>query len=498
MKFSEYVRYDGLGLAQLVKSKQVTAQELLETAHARAEQVNPKLNAIVIPMYEHARNKIKQQNLPQGAFTGLPFLLKDLHQEYAGVATSFGSNALKRAHYISNQSSEIVKRWENAGVVAMGLTNAPEFGIKGITEPKAWGSCHNPWNLKYNSGGSSGGSASAVAAGIVPIAGASDGGGSIRIPASYCGLFGLKPSRGRTPWGPHFSELMHGAAMQHVLTKSVRDSAAMLDVTQGPNHQSPFHIAPPSESYLNLIAKPPKPLRIAFCTESPVGTKVSKDAVLAIQHTAKLLESLGHHVTESKPAIDGMQLAKDFTLTWFSQCAYAVQQLKLQHGAKNSDFELDTLAIAAFGAQTSALDYIRNLENWGVYITQMNRFFEQYDLYLIPSTASVAPKNGEVKTPAWQIPILKTLLKIDKAHILAKGKLIDQLVKNNLQWVPFTQLANITGLPAMSVPLYWNKNNLPLGSQFVAPFGQEDVLLQLAAQLEHAQPWHSCYQSIIV
>ena len=190
MKFSEYVQYDGLGLAQLVKSKQVTAQELLETAHARAEQVNPKLNAIVIPMYEHARNKIKQQNLPQGAFTGLPFLLKDLHQEYAGVATSFGSNALKRAHYISNQSSEIVKRWENAGVVAMGLTNAPEFGIKGITEPKAWGSCHNPWNLKYNSGGSSGGSASAVGAGIVTIASASDGGGAIRMPATKCGLFG--------------------------------------------------------------------------------------------------------------------------------------------------------------------------------------------------------------------------------------------------------------------------------------------------------------------
>lgn len=497
MKFSEYVKYDGLGLAQLIQTKQVSAQELFDIAHTRAQQVNPQLNAIVIPMYEQAQKK-SQQYAPQGVFSGVPFLLKDLHQEYAGVATSFGSNALKKAKYVSKQSSEIVTRWENAGVIAMGLTNSPEFGIKGITEPKAWGSCHNPWNLKHNSGGSSGGSASAVAAGIVPIAGASDGGGSIRIPASYCGLFGLKPSRGRTPWGPHFSELMHGAAMQHVLTKSVRDSAAMLDATQGPSQQSPFHIAPPTEAYSTIIHKASKPLRIAFCTESPIGTKVSKDAVLAIQKTAKLLESLGHHLVEARPAIDGMQLAKDFTMTWFSQCTYAVQQLKSQFGAKDRDFELDTLAIAAFGAQTSAIEYIRNLENWGIYITQMNQFFEQYDLYLLPSTASVAPKNGEVKTPAWQIPILKTLLKIDKTHILAKGKLIDQLVKNNLQWVPFTQLANITGLPAMSVPLYWNKDNLPLGSQFIAPFGREDVLLQLAAQLEDAQPWHQNYQNIVV
>lgn len=496
MKFSEYIQYDGIGLAQLVQNKEVQAHELLEIAIQRAEQVNPKINAIVIPIYEQALKNT--QNYATGPFSGVPFLLKDLHQEYAGVATSSGSKAFKNAKYIAKENSEIVNRWVKSGVVTFGLTNSPEFGIKGITEPEAWGSCKNPWNLKHNSGGSSGGSASGVAAGIVPIAGASDGGGSIRIPASYCGLFGLKPSRGRTPWGPEISEAMHGAAMQHVLCKSVRDSAAMLDATQGSDRTALFNIQSPTERYLDIIEKAPKRLRIGFSTVSPIGTKVSKDAVQAIQKTAKLLESLGHIVEEATPQIDGMALAKDFITTWFSQCAYTVNQVKQRFGATDQDFELDTLAIAAFGAKASAVDYINNLNNWGVYVAKMNHFFERYDLFLIPSTASVAPKNGEVKTPSWQVPILKALLKVDQAHLLAKGKLVEQMIKNNLQWVPFTQLANITGLPAMSVPLYWNKDNLPLGSQFIAPFGREDVLLQLAAQLEQAQPWAAKYKGITI
>lgn len=494
MKYSEYIQYDGIGLAQLVQSKQIQAHELLEIAIQRAEQVNPKINAIVIPMYEQAIKNANNHHA--GQFSGVPFLLKDLHQEFAGVATSYGSKSFKNAQYIAQENAEIVTRWIKSGVVTFGLTNSPEFGIKGITEPEAWGSCKNPWNLKYNSGGSSGGAASSIAAGIVPIAGASDGGGSIRIPASYCGLFGLKPSRGRTPWGPQISEAMHGAAMQHVLCKSVRDSAAMLDATQGSDHNALFNIQNPTESYLEIIQKSPKKLRIGFSFASPIGTHVSQDAVNAIQNTVNLLQSLGHIVEEASPQIDGMALAKDFITTWFSQCAYTVKQVKQQFGAKDQDFELDTLAIAAFGAKASALDYINNLNNWGVYVTKMNHFFSQYDLFLIPSTASVAPKNGEVKTPAWQIPILKALLKVDQAHLLAKGKLVEQLIKNNLQWVPFTQLANITGLPAMSVPLYWNKDHLPLGSQFIAPFGQEDTLLQLAAQLEQAQPWATRYPSI--
>lgn len=494
MKFSEYVQYDGLGLAQLVKTKQVQASELLDIALQRTQQVNPKLNAVIIPMYEQAKQRASQQR--SGTFAGVPFLVKDLFQEYQGIPTSYGSHALKNRNYIPDFNAEIVNRWENTGIVTFGRTNTPEFGIKGITEPDTWGACHNPWNLKHNSGGSSGGSASAVAAGLVPIAGAGDGGGSIRIPASYCGLFGLKPSRGRTPWGPQFSEAMHGAAMQHVLSKTVRDSAAMLDAEQGPEQTSLFRIEAPAQKYSDIIQQAPKKLRIAFNTRSPIGTKVSQDAIQAVQQTAKLLESLGHMVVEDQPKIDGLALAKDFVTTWFSQFSYMQAQIKQQYGATDQDFELDSIALAAFGAKTTATEYIHTLDNWGLYSTQMNIFFEQYDLYLTPSTASVAPKNGEVATPTWQKPILKGLLKLGKAHYLAQGKLVEKMVQDNLSWVPFTQLANVTGLPAMSVPLYWNKQGLPLGSQFIAPFGREDRLLQLAAQLEQAQPWMPQYQHI--
>ncbi|QBQ16378.1 amidase [Acinetobacter haemolyticus] len=494
MKFSEYVQYDGLGLAQLVKNKEIQAVELLELALERSAQVNPKLNAIIIPMHEQAKQRTKQ-NL-SGPFAGVPFLVKDLFQEYQGVPTSYGSHSLKRINYTPDFNAEIVNRWEKAGIISFGRTNTPEFGIKGITEPDAWGACHNPWNLKHNSGGSSGGSASAVAGGIVPIAGAGDGGGSIRIPASYCGLFGLKPSRGRTPWGPQYSEAMHGAAMQHVLCKTVRDSAAMLDAVQGPEQSSLFTIQAPDQKYLDIIQQSPKKLKIAFNTQSPIGTKVSKDAIQAIQQTAKLLESLGHVVVEDRPKIDGLALAKDFITTWFSQFSYMQAQIKQMTGSTDQDFELDSIALAAFGAKTTATEYIHNLNNWGLYSTQMNIFFEQYDLYLTPTTASVAPKNGEIATPAWQKPILKGLLKLGKAHYLAQGKLVEKMVQDNLSWVPFTQLANVTGLPAMSVPLYWNKHDLPLGSQFIAPFGREDRLLQLAAQLEQAQPWMPQYKKI--
>lgn len=494
MKFSEYVQYDGLGLAELVKNKEVQPSELLEIALKRSNQVNPKLNAIIIPMYEQAKQRA-QQNL-SGAFAGVPFLVKDLFQEYQGVPTSYGSQALKKINYTPDFNAEIVNRWEQTGIVTFGRTNTPEFGIKGITEPDAWGACHNPWNLKHNSGGSSGGSASAVAGGLVPIAGAGDGGGSIRIPASYCGLFGLKPSRGRTPWGPQFSEAMHGAAMQHVLSKTVRDSAAMLDAVQGPEQTSLFRIEAPKQNYLDIIQQNPKKLRIAFNTQSPIGSKISKDAIQAVQQTAKLLESLGHIVVEDRPKIDGLELAKDFVTTWFSQFAYMQAQIKQMAGATDRDFELDSIALAAFGAKTTATEYIHTLNNWGLYSTQMNIFFEKYDLYLTPTTASVAPKNGEVATPAWQKPILKGLLKVGKAHYLAQGKLVEKMVQDNLSWVPFTQLANVTGLPAMSVPMYRNKHGMPLGSQFIAPFGCEDRLLQLASQLEQAQPWLPQYKHI--
>lgn len=494
MNLQEYLQYDGLGLAELVKQKHIQPSELLSLAMQRSQQVNPLLNAIVIPMQEHAKKRVNSHLT--GAFAGVPFLVKDLFQEYAGIPTYSGCKAFKDHNYTPNFNAEIVNRWESTGIVTFGRTNTPEFGIKGVTEPEIWGSCKNPWHLKHNSGGSSGGSAAAVAAGIVPLAGAGDGGGSIRIPASYCGIFGLKPSRGRTPWGPSFSEAMHGAAVQHVLSKSVRDSAAMLDATHGFEKSALFKIPDPEIPYLQGLKNTPQRLKIAFNTRSPIGTPVSKDAVAAIRHTAQLLSSLGHHVVEDHPNIDGMALAKDFITTWFSQFTLMLAQVKQQFSATDRSFELESLAIAAFGAKTTATEYIHNLNNWGNYVRQMNLFFTKYDLYLTPATASVAPKNHQVVTPAWQRPVLKALLHMGQAHHLARGRLVEQIIHENLKWVPFTQLANITGLPAMSVPLYWNKDQLPLGSQFIAPFAKEDLLLQLAYQLEQAQPWQAKYNEI--
>jgi amidase len=497
LSIKEYLQYDGLGLAELVKSNQVSASELLEVAIQRCEQVNPKLNAVTIQWFDQARETAKQT--ANGSFAGVPFLLKDLFQEYAGTPVSYGSNALKHIKHTADFNAEIVNRWQATGLTIFGRTNAPEFGIKGITEPDAWGACHNPWHLKYNTGGSSGGAGAAVAAGIVPIAGAGDGGGSIRIPASYCGLFGLKPSRGRTPWGPAFAEAMHGAAVQHVLTRSVRDSAAMLDATHGAELSSLFTIQSPSNSYLAALKQPAKRLKIAFNTQSPIGTEVSKDAIQAVQHTVKLLQSLGHDVIEDRPHIDGLALASDFVMIWFAQCALTLQDISQQFKVPHSNFEMDTRAAAAFGRKTTATEYLSCLGRWSDYTRQLNQFFQTYDVYLTPATASVAPKNGEVKTPLIQQLLLKGLLKAGQAHQLLKSSfLIEQIVQSNLKWVPFTQLANITGVPAMSVPLYWNKQGLPLGSQFIAPFGNEHVLLALASQLEQAQPWKPKYQSIKV
>lgn len=502
LSVKDYLQYDGLGLAELVKSGAATADELLRLAIQRCEQVNPTLNAVIIPMYEQATQHLAQQaNRPKSLvpqpFDGVPFLLKDLFQEYSGVATSYGSSYFKDQNYIADFNAEIVDRWLAAGLTIFGRTNTPELGIKGITEPAAWGACRNPWDIKHNSGGSSGGAAAAVAAGIVPVAAAGDGGGSIRIPASYCGLFGLKPSRGRTPWGPQVSEAMHGAAIQHVLSRSVRDSAAMLDATHGSELSSLFDIPSPPSTYLQSLQQPPKRLRIAVNTQSPIGTKVSKDATAAILHTVKLLKSLGHEVIEAAPQIDGMALANDFIVMWFAQCALTLDEIRTRLPSRKHTFELDTLAAAAFGASTKATEYLRCLNRWGDYTRQLNEFFQRYDLYLTPATASVAPKNGEVVTPKWQQVLLRTALKTGQAHHLVSGSLMmRQIIQSNLKWVPFTQLANITGVPAMSVPLYWNKHGLPLGSQFVAPFGQEHVLLALAAQLEQAQPWQDKYRLI--
>ncbi|MGH8462489.1 MAG: amidase [Stenotrophobium sp.] len=487
MSVDEYQKHDGLALAELVRRKEVTASELLEAAIARSEQVNPKLNAVVIPMHELARTRARD-NL-SGPFAGVPFLIKDLHQEYAGVPTSCGCKGLKQANYKPDVHAEIVARWLRAGTVIFGRTNTPEFGAKGITEPEAWGPTRNPWNADHIPGGSSGGSAAAVAAGIVPMAGASDGGGSIRIPAGYCGLFGLKPGRGRTPWGPQMSEAMHGAAMNHVLTRSVRDSAAMLDATHGADASALCHLAPPERPYLEEAGRTPGKLKIAFSTRSPIGSQVHPEAVKAVTDAAKLLEALGHHVEEAEPQIDGLQLAKDFIMMWFGQCAATVREVKHRTGCGNEGFELDTLAMAAFGEASRAHEYVQGYWRWSDYTRQLGEFHQKYDLYMTPTLAYPAPLIGEIATPHWQHVAMKILMGLGLTRVILKSGMIEQMVQENLRRVPFTQVGNLTGVPAMSVPLHWTPDNLPMGMHFLAPHGGEGLLFRLAGQLEQARPW---------
>lgn len=487
MKFEEYRQQDGLGLAQLIAAKEVSASELLEVAIARADEVNPKLNAVIVPMYEIARARAKESL--SGPFAGVPFLTKDLFQEYAGVLNSNGNKALKKANHKPTQHATLTERWLQAGTVIFGRTNTPEFGAKGITEPDAWGPTRNPWNTEHVPGGSSGGSAAAVAAGIVPMAGANDGGGSIRIPAAHCGLFGIKPGRGRTPWGPRFVEEMHGAAMNHIVSRSVRDSAAMLDATHGPETGSMYLIEPPKRPYLQDANEDPKPLKIAYSTRSPIGTEVAPEAIKAVENTAKLLESLGHHIEEGEPDVDGLQLAEDFITMWFAQCAATVDEVRAQTGCGDEGFEDDTLLMAAFGRATRASDYFKGYLRWNDYSRQLAEFHQQYDLWLSPTLAMEPAKVSEIATPAWQQMAGKGLVKMGLTGAMLKTGIVEQMVQENLKRVPFTQLGNLTGVPAMSVPLHICASGLPLGVQFVAPHGGEDTLFQLAGQLERIQPW---------
>jgi amidase len=485
--FKEYGDYDALGLAALVRSGQVSAAELLEAALARAEAVNPRLNAIITPMHDIARARAGEKLA--GPFAGVPFLAKDLFQEYAGVRVAYGCKALKAANHTAAEHAEITARWLKAGVVIFGRTNTPEFGAKGITEPEAFGATRNPWNLAHTPGGSSGGSAAAVAAGIVPMAGGNDGGGSIRLPAGHCGLFGLKPGRGRTPWGPAYGELMHGAAMNHVLTRSVRDSAAMLDATHGPEVGSMYRIEPPARPYLDELARDPGRLKVGFTMKSPIGTEVHAEAIIAVKNAAKLLESLGHHVEEAEPAVDGMQLAQDFVVMWFANCAATVDTIRRQTGCGNDGFELDTLAMAAFGRASRASDYVAGYMRWNDYTRKLGEFHQKYDLFMTPTMAMPPARVGEIATPGWQQVALKVLMALRLTGLVLKTGVVEQMVRENLKWVPFTQLGNLTGAPAMSVPLHWTADGLPLGTHFVAKHGAEDVLFRLAGQLETAQPW---------
>lgn len=485
MNFDEYRSHDATGLAKLVADKEVSAAELLTLARDRSAAVNPRINAIVRDVPAAPPTELSGLT---GPFAGVPFLIKDIAQDYAGVPSSHGSRSLMSMPVA--QHATVVQRWIDAGLVIFGKTNLPEFGAKAISEPVVWGPARNPWDLNRTPGGSSGGSAAAVAAGIVPCAGANDGGGSTRIPAACCGLVGLKPGRGLTPFGPGAGEFMHGAGSQGVVSRTVRDTAAMLDVICRGEPLGPYVPAMPASSFASRVGADPGKLRIGVRVPTAVTPKPHPEAFAAVEATVRALTDLGHHVEELAQApYDDAALAREFLLSWFVHMAWEVADTKRRTGAGDESFERDTLIMAALGRATSSVDYVEAVERRHDHVRRLTTFFESYDLLLTPTLATPPPKVGEFDLPVVLQRASDALIKTRMARFLRYTNIVDDMVDKNLGWVPYTQLANLTGRPAISLPLHWTADGLPLGVQFVAPLAGESLLIALAAQLEQALPW---------
>ncbi|WP_372986887.1 amidase [Marinobacter sp.] len=491
MKQSEYLKLDATALADLIGRGEIRARDVCEAAIDRATRVNGTLNAICHPQFSEA---LEQKFTESAPFSGVPFLLKDLAQEQAGHPCSYGSRGLK--NNIAPVDSEFTRRAGQGGLVFLGRTTTPEFGLKGVTESELWGASRNPWNLDLTPGGSSGGSGAAVAAGVVPMAGANDGGGSIRIPAAYNGLFGLKPSRGRISSGPFLGETWTGASVDHVVTRTVRDSAAMLDVLAGPATGDPFVIAPPPAPYAELMQKALGRLRIGVFTESPYDTEVAPECIAAVEETARTLERMGHIVEYAQPEFDGMALARCYLGLYFGEVSALMERARDQFGATDDDFELDTRLIAMLGRTMPLPEYVRRRQQWNEFARALGTFFESYDLYLCPTTGQLPARIGELETPSHLKFAAKLMLALKAGRLVHRSGQVDQMALESLARTPFTQLANLTGTPAMSVPLHWTLSGLPVGVQFGAAHGGEDVLFQLAAQLEEATPWFSHYERL--
>lgn len=488
LSVQDYIDSDATALAAKVAEGETSASELLDIAIRQYHRLNPAINAVCQPMFEIARQRTAEPL--SGPLAGVPLLIKDAIQDYAGLPTGNGSKVFSRVP--ATRHSHIVQRLLNAGAVIIGKSNTPELALKGVTDPEAFGHTRNPWDTSRTPGGSSGGSAAAVAAGMVPIAGANDGGGSIRIPAACCGLFGLRPSRGRVSVGPAHGEIWEGASSDLMLCRSVRDAALAMDVLAGPNPGDPFAVPQPQTSFRELSVREPGVLRIGYSTRSPVDTPVHPEAVRAVEDTVELLRSLGHEVVEAAPDYDGQALARCYLNMYFGQVAATLDQARAI-GARDEEFELLTRTLAAFGRGMNSASYIDSHRQWNTFSQALGTFYQQHDLYLTPTIAHPPIRHEQAQLPAGQTRTLRWLLASGMLPLLARWGVMDPMVEDmarkNLTYVPFTQLANLTGTPAMSVPLHWTADGLPLGVQFCGPSASEALLLQLGRQLESAQPW---------
>jgi len=479
---NELAGYDAVGLSELIRKGEITPAELLESTIQRIEKVNPKVNAVIHKLYHQARTVAanlssgkKGAKAKDSVFGGIPFLLKDLIAECEGTPFNEGSAAVRG--YVSKQDSEIVKRHKAGGLIIVGKTNTPEFGILTTTEPALHGPTFNPWNPKLTPGGSSGGSAAAVAAGIVPMAHGNDGGGSIRIPASCCGLFGLKPTRGRNPLGPLFGDIGGGIVHEHALTRTVRDSAALLDATSGPDLGDPYCAPPPERPFRQEVGRDAGRLKIGFLSRIPDGwnedTDLHPDCLTAVQDAARLCEALGHDLEEAVPAkLSHPNIPVAFGSIFSCFVGHIIAYWKRELGKEIGRNELETITWDSYqaGLKRTGADYLMAVEEIQRFSRKIARWFHegQYDLLLSPTMRIPPPALG-----AFQ----------------AEPDAPRRWLQVALSMVAFTRTQNITGQPAMSVPLYWNEDDIPIGVQFAGRFGDEAALFRLAAQLEQARPW---------
>lgn len=478
-KMKEY--QDATAMAAAVRAGTVTAEELVSDALTRIKQLNQDLNAVVHVQAERALQEAHEREFSTQPFAGVPLLLKDLGQNQRGEPSSSGSRLFKDIPQKRNDT--LVTKLEEAGFIIIGRTNTPEFGFKNMTEPQLWGVTSNPFDLHRNAGGSSGGAAAAVASGMAPLAMASDGGGSIRIPASFTGLIGLKPTRGRIPVGPNGYRGWQGASVNFALTKTVRDTRNLLAVLQVEQMEAPF-IAP-LLSQEQLSAPLQRPLKIAYIEKSPIESVVAPTAIAALQKGLHFLEERSHSITHIQWPVDGIELMKNYYVMNSVETAAMMSTIERSFGRKltKDDMELMTWAIYQSGLNIRATDYSLALSRWDEWSHAMNRVHQQYDLIVTPTVSDVAPLHTQYPLSN---ELKQQLEQIDELSVAQQQALIWRMFEQTLALTPFTQLANITGQPAISLPLYQTEQGLPVGVQLMAAKGREDLLLQIAEQFEAA------------
>jgi amidase len=467
MTFDEYRTYDAVGLAELVAKREVSPTDLLDAALARTDEVNPAINAVVRPLEAEARAAIAG-GLPGGPLAGVPFLVKDISAQMKGVPTSAGSRLFANA--VPDEDSASVAAYRGAGLVIFGKSNTPELGLAATTEPVLWGASRNPWNLGRTTGGSSGGSAAAVAAGIVPAASASDGGGSIRTPSSCCGVFGMKPSRGRVSFAPFVGEGWGGLSQLHAVTRSVRDSAVLLDIASVPQLGDPYWAPPPGEPFAAQVGKDPGKLRIAFSAESLTWGTMEPECAAAVRDTARLCESLGHAVEEVTPPGDCLTMAAALNVLVSANVQWTIDREAERRGAPIQRDELEALTWVVYedSKTRSAFDYADAVQKVHAFGRTFSSIFAKYDVLMLSTLGRLPYALGVMNTNAADLSSYSEIL---------------------YSFMPNTQPFNAAGTPAMSVPLGWSADGLPIGIQFGTKNGDEATLFRLAGQLEQARPW---------